>query len=415
MAYLIKAARHNPETGRTEDYWRIAERIRGVQQSRAVGFVSEREAKRLLTIYEGDRARGVEPLQASEPSSRPAPRAVPTVRDWWGVVAGDVWGASRMRDWIDARGMAPSTRATARAACLAIVRELGDERLDAVNPARGDAFVARLKARGLRSRTCQIYVDWLRRSLDIAVEDRVLVEAPKLHRPRDTDRRASKWLTPAQTAELLVELERRAAAGVCEQDAALAIRMQEAMLMRPGEVLSRRWEDLVRDRVWKGATFAIRAVELPDGTRWEPKRRRERTVAVPPALLAVLRDHWIRQGQPTGGWIFPQADRPAWPRTSFKKALAGACRAIGLPVLHPHALRHTGATRVALSKVERRTLMAIGGWETGEMLDEVYEHTSDARVAEVLAAAEVSPGASPPAEAPARGRKRRSGRNDRAG
>lgn len=33
--------------------------------------------------------------------------------------------------------------------------------------------------------------------------------------------------------------------------------------------------------------------------------------------------------------------------------------------------------------------MQIGGWTTGEMLDEVYEHTTDARVEEVLARAEV--------------------------
>ena len=102
-----------------------------------------------------------------------------------------------------------------------------------------------------------------------------------------------------------------------------------------------------------------------------------------------MRDEWIRQGQPRSGWIFPQEDRPAWPRTSYRKSLAGACKSVDLLVLNPHALRHTGATRLAFSGVERRTLMAIGGWVTGEMLDEVYAHTTDRRMEEAIVASEI--------------------------
>ncbi len=35
--------------------------------------------------------------------------------------------------------------------------------------------------------------------------------------------------------------------------------------------------------------------------------------------------------------------------------------------------------------VDRRTLMELGGWKEGRMLDEIYAHTTDAHKAEVMA------------------------------
>lgn len=116
-------------------------------------------------------------------------------------------------------------------------------------------------------------------------------------------------------------------------------------------------------------------------------RLRPRTLAVPPVLLERLRDHWLAQGQPRSGWIFPGAGQK--PLGNVKKALATACRMIGVPVVSPHGLRHSGATRLATLGVERRTLMQIGGWTSAETLDEVYSHTTDARMLEVLRATEV--------------------------
>lgn len=294
-----------------------------------------------------------------------------------------------MLDWIDARNLAPKTKRSADSGRRIIVAEIGHLRLDQVTSAVGDAFLAALRRRKMRSKTCIIYIDWLRRSLVVATDDKIIKETPKFQRPRNTDRKPPKWHTPEQTANLLAELDRRVAAGITDQTSALAIRAQEAMVMRPGEVLHLRWENLMRDRSWKKGRISILPAELPDGTSWQPKTG-ARTVSIPPQLLALLCEHWLKQGQPKEGWIFPQEGRTAWPRTSYKKTLVGACKALGLPLLNPHALRHTGATRLAFHGVERRTLMEIGGWSSGEMLDEVYEHTSDARMEEVLTSAEVS-------------------------
>lgn len=86
--------------------------------------------------------------------------------------------------------------------------------------------------------------------------------------------------------------------------------------------------------------------------------------------------------------------------TSYKRALANACTSAKLPRLNPHALRHTGATRLALAGVERRTVQAMGGWRSGEMLDDVYEHTCDERQADVAAQFEVARRSPTPADAP---------------
>jgi integrase len=66
------------------------------------------------------------------------------------------------------------------------------------------------------------------------------------------------------------------------------------------------------------------------------------------------------------------------PRRDFIKALKRACRRAGIPEVSPHSLRHTWATRFAMAGCDRRTLMELGGWKCGEVLDTIYAHTTDA-------------------------------------
>ncbi len=390
MASLAKEQRKNPASGRMETYFKIAYKEGTKQRRAALGFLSKTDAEAALRHWEARRLLGLEcePLTAS-PTSRVAS---PTLAKWWGATTDPwpAWPESRMHDWIVAQGFAEKTVRTADCARRAFLPFLGDKRLDAITVADGDSFVCRLRERGCRSRTCQIYLGWFQRSLDVAAKDGVIPTAPKLNTVPGTDRRSSPWLTPGQTRELYQELDRRVDLGICPAGSALAIRLGETLFMRPGEVLNRRWSDIQRDPDWSTGDISIRAVNLPNGKRWSPKNKPSvRTISSPPELLRRLRDHWVAAGQPRDGWIFPAEDAPDKPLGSFKKALAGACRTIGLPVLNPHALRHTGATRLAFAGVERRTTMKVGGWTTGDMLDEIYEHTSDQRAADVLKANEV--------------------------
>lgn len=302
-----------------------------------------------------------------------------------------------MRDWVDARGFAVKSRRTwdsSRRQLLALevpvgaerrLRVLGELRLDEVGPAVYDAVVAALRSAGMRSRTIQIRTDHLRASLRVAVEDGVVPELPTLRRVRVTDRRAPRWLAPAQTAQLLAALDAAVAAGRVSPVSALAIRTQEALFLRPGEVLTRRWEDYDRT----ARRLRVAPVELPDGRMWTPKAGSARTVPVPQGLARALAEEWMRQGRPGSGWMFP--GEHGSPLTTFKKTLARACRDAGVPELHPHALRHTGATRWAAGGAARRALMEAGGWASGAMLDEVYEHTLDGQLTGYADALEAAP------------------------
>ena len=79
----------------------------------------------------------------------------------------------------------------------------------------------------------------------------------------------------------------------------------------------------------------------------------------------------------------------------FRRALRTSCRLSGLPEWHPHALRHSAATRWAWSGVDRPTAMRLGGWKSAEMLDEVYAHTDESRMEEVMRATAVGKGMAP--------------------
>lgn len=372
MAPLTRTPRVNPATNVREPYFRIAWRSGGVQHSVTLGFCGEAVAEAALASWTKKHAAG---------ESRPP---AGTLGTWWGT--GPEWQASPMLTWVLARGYAPKTVSQANSARLWIVRVLGDVALGDVGQPHADRLLVELRAAGRSSRCAQVYLCWLERSLNAAQTYGRIAHAPKLARPRDTDHKPTRWLTQDQTAAVYAALDRLQADGRARPGTVLAIRMQETLVMRPGEVRHRRWEDLQVNGAWATAQIQVRAVDAP-GVVWKPKGLRPRTLAVPPVLLERLRDHWLAQGQPRSGWIFPGAGQK--PLGNVKKALATACRMIGVPVVSPHGLRHSGATRLATLGVERRTLMQIGGWTSAETLDEVYSHTTDARMLEVLRATEV--------------------------
>jgi integrase len=383
MAWLQVKATKNRDTGKIEDYYRIAWREGGKKPSQPIGFVSRAEAERYLTIWEGKRAeaRGKAP-RPSAPSSTAKP--VPTLSSWWGG-GGEEQEPCRMRDYLAAQGLSRKTLDGYDESRRIIVEILGGKRLDEITPAEGDRFITTLQGRGRRSRTIQIRVDHLRRSLDVAVIDKILTVAPALTRPRVTDAKPHVWHTPEQTEQLLTELVRRRDHGHADPESVLAILMTVSLGMRRGEVLSRRWKDID----WReGGAVRIEEQPMPDGSTWRPKKDRPRTVPLTPPLRAALLEAWMAAGR-GDGWIFPAEGEPSKPRGNFKKGLALACKQLGLPVLHPHALRHTAATRWAWAGVDQKTAMALGGWETGEMLTEIYAHTDASRMASVMATTSV--------------------------
>lgn len=381
-AWLNRNRRKNPETGKIETYFSIQSRTATGKKTpqMALGFVSESEAKTLLERYKAALVLGMQPKTAT--GSRTSD--LPTLTDWWGDTENmwPDWPDCRMKTWMDATGFQPKTIRMYDTSRRIFLPLLGHLALDHIKPVHGDQLINHLKKQGYMPRTIQIVVDHLRRGLTVAHEDGLLAAIPKLRRPRITEERTRKFLTPEQTETMLAALQRRHAAGLVDHLSVLAILMAVNLGMRRGEILSRRWQDIN----WRQAELTIAPVKLPDHTSWRPKTSEShRVLPLPSELLQELREAWMRAGR-SEGWIFPQEDRPQWPRTNFKRALEGACKEAEVPLLYPHALRHTAATRWMWAGMDRPTALAVGGWKSTKMLDEVYSHSDRKRAAEQLQA-----------------------------
>ena len=394
MAFLVEKKRINPETGKKEPYYLMGRWVQvgptRHQETHSLGFVSKKEAERLKTVWEGQLAGGVDPLKKTEPvleentplKKTEAPdtkKGPPRLRDWWGEVTQDGWAPCRILAWLKAVGAKPSTINGYLYSRKTILELLGERLLTEITPAIGDEFVATLRSRGLSARTIQIRVDHLRKSLELAQEDGLISVVPRLRRPK-SKRTPSVFHTPEQTSLLLQTLRQRVAGQRAGGRSYLAILMAVSLGMRPGEVLTRRWEHLN----FEASTVTICAVTLPDRSVWEPKKASGRVVPLTGDLVQLLRESWLAVGRPATGWIFPNRDREGWPSKTFKKSLANACEAAGLPVLHPHALRHTAATRWTHNQVDVPTMMKLGGWSTPTVPLQVYAHSTEQWAAEAI-------------------------------
>lgn len=353
MAYLVKDKRPHPKTGKPATRYRIADRVDGKQVTGQIGFVSEKEAKRLLTLYIERRAAGESPddiwQRASTLDSAPT---TPVVR------LHDLW--SRHAVQMEAHGAAASTRTSAVYAWRAWAPTFGTADAAALTQAAVDDVVVGWRRAKLSDRTVQIRVLLLKRLLELGVREGLIPSAPSLRVPPVRERRPHRWLDPAQQATLLAALPWATAPA-----SSWAIWLCLELGLRIGEATSRRWADID----WRRAQMRVGA-----GAGFEVKTRRERWLPLAPSVLAQLRAAYE---------LRPEATRETEliaPIGDCRKALEAACRRAGVPVMNPHALRHSWASRLATACVDRPTLMALGGWTSGEMLDEVYAHAHTSHV-----------------------------------
>lgn len=381
MAWIKSKARLNRETGKTESYWTIEWREDGRERTKGLGFVGKKEAERLLKLFEGRQAAG-KPVEPEPPPSVPSSpvRAIPTLREYL---------FERYLPVVE-RDRAKKTHETALRSANRLVEHLGHLPLDEVNFARVDEYVTKRKRAGRRSRTIILELTCLKQALGHALASEVLREVPKLPRIQDRDRRAHRFLTPEESVRLLDALHpdraqphivtRGAPPETRDRVSYLAILMALNTGMRRGEILSRTWADVRWDHGAYGAIVVGEQREIG----FQVKTRHDRVIPLTPDLAQALREEHGRLGGPRSGWIFPSPTDPTAPRDNFKRALELACKRAGLAPIHPHGLRHTWASRLAMAGVDRKTLMELGGWRTGAMLDSIYAHVTSAHVTEVM-------------------------------
>jgi len=260
-----------------------------------------------------------------------------------------------LADYVEVN-VAPSTAQTYRDMLAHVRRHLGSRPLQKLRPDELQAMYAAIARSGLAPRTVRHVYMVFSQALKQAktwrlVRDNV-AEAVK---PPPVPGKELPILQPEQARKLLDQMRDRP----LYLFASIALKTG----LRRGEILGLRWCDLNLDA---GRLHVEQALEetLTRGVRVKaPKTRAgRRIITLSPDLVAELRAHWrgqqeqrLQQGlgraspdspvlaTPDGGWLRPVLVSMQWPR---------AMRAIGMPGVTIHSLRHTHASTVIASGMD---------------------------------------------------------------
>lgn len=233
-----------------------------------------------------------------------------------------------------------------------IAPHLGSLRAAGIDPPRLRSFFAALGENGLGySGQRQVHV-LLSSAYKRAIADGLLRENPAQHaRPERSKNEAVrlKHFTPAQ-----LEVFIRAA---LEDRWALPLAFLAYTGLRVGEALALTWEDVQTDPDAPGVHYVIVSKTRSDfeGRVYEnaPKtakgKRRVPLSADAAAILGRLRGHVAEEARAHGGpvpaHLFPSplSGKPMR-QDSLREIMRRTCERAGLPLLSPHALRHSAGT-----------------------------------------------------------------------
>jgi hypothetical protein len=123
----------------------------------------------------------------------------------------------------------------------------------------------------------------------------------------------------------------------------------------------------------------VQGIGLVWGT---PKTHQRREVPIPRFLAAELADH-IR-GRSPDDLVFAGIRNGQPLRVStFRTAFTSAARAIGVPDLYPHQLRHTAASLAIAAGADVKVVQQMLGHASATMTLDTYGHLFDDRLDEV--------------------------------
>ena len=254
MAKLIRDQRKNPETGKTETRYRIGELLPGGGNvTGQLGFLTDREAKRLLKVYEGRRAAGESPEQiwgraGSIQPTAPVPKVDLTA----------IW--TRYQLSLVAGGASEATVQSATFAWKAW-EPMANTDPSRILPSDVDRMIVSWRTAGRSDRTIQIRVLLLKKMLAMAVEEEIISKAPRIRVPRLREVKPHRWLTPDEQNLLLNAIDWRT-------PSSWAFYLCLQLGLRIGEATSRRWADVD----WTSRTLRIDA----DGEGFQTKTRSAR-------------------------------------------------------------------------------------------------------------------------------------------
>lgn len=153
--------------------------------------------------------------------------------------------------------------------------------------------------------------------------------------------------------------------------------------LRRGELLGLKWERVDLDGAMLAVHWQRTATSRDGAIEKAPKGKSKRTVAIGPAVVAVLRAHRARQRAEIaaagdlyddGGYLFCREDgRPYYPRY-LTQQWEKCCQTAAVPVISLHDARHTSATTGADAGVPQHVMKDRLGHASRRTTDEVYTH-----------------------------------------
>jgi integrase len=149
--------------------------------------------------------------------------------------------------------------------------------------------------------------------------------------------------------------------------------------LRIGELLALRWQDVDL----QAGVLRVRRT-LYEGHFDEPKTRSSnRTVPLGNKGAQILRG--CRAGQDPAALIFASSNATPWCRRNLlNRQLTPTCRALGLPAISWHVLRHCNATLLDSVGAPLGTVQAILGHSSPEVTRGIYLHSLPAGAREAV-------------------------------
>ena len=207
--------------------------------------------------------------------------------------------------------------------------------------------------------------------LDMAVKDGRLARnvAGGVNLPR-VRKHEHRYLTHEQVEDLANETYRLVVLFL----AYTGVRFGEMAALRVSRIDLRRNRAIIAESV-----TPVQGLGLVWGT---PKTHQRREVPIPKFLAADLAHHL--HGKQPDDLVFAGIRNGQPLRVStFRTAFGAAARAIGVPDLHPHELRHTAASLAIASGADVKVVQQMLGHSSATMTLDTYGHLFEDRLDEV--------------------------------
>jgi integrase len=257
----------------------------------------------------------------------------------------------------------PSERLNKRTMLNAhIVPLLGNVPLDRVGVRDLEALKARMLTEGLAPKTANNTLAMLGKMLRYAVEVGVIKSAPHARLLR-VSQQPFDFLNFEECERLLSAIRE-------DPNSYTAILFAVDTGARMGESLAITWDDIDL----KAGTVRIARSDWM-GNVTGTKTGKVRTIPMTKRLRAALTAYRHLRGQR----VFCRADGTPWTKEVLRWMLPHACLRAGIRTIKWHALRHTFASRLAMTGAHPREIQELGGWSTLAMVER-YTHMTPSRL-----------------------------------